>query len=195
MTSPLPSSNSDPLANIAPEQLWAVWTRVAPFMVARGEPAIHFCWMLAPAGDQGLAEIGGPRGFPTRLLATVPLAALQDMSLVLSAGKASRLPAWAQAFLGTKSHQFALVKDETGQARFVETASPAYQKARVLVSGDSDDFFRVLEEGNRILNTHDWNAIAGDLRPEAQDGPINWLSRQKDPTGSALLKEFLEQSA
>ena len=61
--------------------LWGVWSHTfKPFLASGRKDPVSFAWVLASPGPQGLAEIAGPQGYPTRLIAALPLVDLKAVA-------------------------------------------------------------------------------------------------------------------
>lgn len=186
-TPPLPQT-------VEPENLWAVWSASTPVQVSYGESPVQCSWLLASPGERGLAEIAGPRGYPTRLLAALPLSAFRDMNLVLGTAFHASMPRWARSLLGNSSLRFSLIRDGEAGVRLVPDGDPSATEKNTLVKGTSEEFFRLLEEGNRILKGGEWNKVSGDVRPSS-GSTFTWLEKQQDPAACDLLEKFLAETA
>lgn len=175
------------------ECLWAVWSSSDPVQASCGEPPVQFSWILASPGEQGAAEIAGPRGYPTRLLAALPLSAFRNMDLVLGTGFNTSMPRWARAVLGNHSIQFSLVRDGEAGVRLAQKGDPSATDHNTLFKGTSEDFFRLLEEGNQILKNGEFDKVSGDVRPK-NGSTFTWLERQQAPAACDLLEKFLAET-
>lgn len=63
---------------MSPAVVWGVWSHTfRPFLLAGKKEQVTFAWILASPGSQGLAEIAGPKGYPSSLILALPLQAMQ----------------------------------------------------------------------------------------------------------------------
>lgn len=181
------------LANIGPDTLWAVWSRVPEFLLASGaeKDPVFFNWTLSSAGESGLDHIKGPKGYPDDLLLAAPLSHLMALSSTLDPPPSSSLPQWLQSAI-SRPDGFKIIAGPTGQPELLvgrHTGRPG----RVLAKGNLKAFFDLVEDGERIIKTRDWSSIHGDLRPEGQTGTVKWLDHQKNPEAAAALERFLAE--
>lgn len=192
MTTETSSAPARDLADIGPENLWAVWSRTAQFLVALRPhlDPVSFHWVLASPGEMGLAEISG--GYPTSLIAAVPLSTLRAASESFAFPSESKTPGWVRTAFGLGgSHTFSLVREDSGTVRF-EKGRRRKKGAQVLIQGNTSDFISILNRGEQILQEKDWAGVFDDIRAEAQQGPVKWFKHKKNPKAAASIQQFFE---
>jgi hypothetical protein len=116
------------------------------------------------------------------------------MNLVLGTAFHASMPRWARSLLGNSSLRFSLIRDGEAGVRLVPDGDPSATEKNTLVKGTSEEFFRLLEEGNRILKGGEWNKVSGDVRPSS-GSTFTWLEKQQDPAACELLEKFLAETA
>ena len=187
LSSPQPTQD---LATIGPQDLWAVWSKVADFILAKdaAQDPVSVRWVLASPGPEGLEEIG--RQFPSSLLAALPLASLRHAGLVLSDSSA---PGWIRAAFGLgPEKRVALVRGPNGE---LGLDGSGRREGEVLLETSRKEFLRLLAEGNRILEQKEWSAILDDVRSSAQEGAVKWFYHQRTPQAAQGLERWLLEKA
>ena len=186
-SSPPPAQD---LANIGPQDLWAVWSRVADFILAKdaAQDPVSIRWVLASPGPEGLEEIA--KQFPSSLLAALPLASLRHAGLVLSDSSA---PGWVRAAFGLDPEKrVALVRGPNGD---LGLDGSGQTEGEVLLETSRKEFIRLLAEGNRILEQKEWSAILDDVRSSAQAGAVKWFYHQRTSQAAKGLEQWLLEKA
>ncbi len=184
-----PQSPQD-LANIGPQDLWAVWSRVADIILAKdtAQDPVSIRWILASPGSEGLEEIA--RQFPSSLIAALPLASLRHAGLLLSDSIA---PGWVRAAFGlSPEKKVALVSGSDGELHLDLSGRV---QGSVLLEASRKEFARLLSEGNRILEQKDWSTILDDVRSSAQEGAVKWFYHQRTPQAAKGLEQWLLEKA
>lgn len=148
--------------------LWVVWSKTfVPFLKfgLRSDP-ITVSWVLASPGKDGWAEIAGPKGYPSSLIAASPLDLLRKAPSVpeVAARVAKR---WA-----------------------VASPPPKFGRLPLLLRG-SASLQEWVAAGEAIVATRDYRTICADLRPVAPGHPADWLYYQRNPAAAERLRDFL----
>ena len=191
--SPVPASSSTlDLADIGPDTLWVVWSRVADFVLAR-EPntdPVSAEWVLASKGEAGWGEV--VEEYPGSLVAALPLTTLLKMEHLIQPEVEQSKPGWVRVGLGLGSPQkFYLVERKSGDVCL--SGRKAQSGERTLLSGTVNDFRSLLKEGVRIVQAKDWSAISDDVRSFAQTQPVKWFYHQRTPQAAAILQDWARE--
>ena len=190
MSPSFPSEQVRDLADIGPDSLWAVWSQMPTFLkqsCPHLDPVL-FHWVLASPGEEGLVEIS--KGYPTSLIAAVPLSTLRQAAQVFGVEDVGPTPGWVRAAFGlTSKKRFVLIKDAYGNSR-VGLNQRLLAGEREVLRGDMRDFISTLGKGNKILANRVWTEVFDDVRSFAQGGHLKWLFHQQHPRAAASAERL-----
>lgn len=173
--------------------LWVVWTHTSPVALAQGRAIdkVTCFWILASEGEQGLAEIQGPRGIPKRFIAAAPLTALREITQSTTrAQHGAHLPRWLKGVIpGFDSVR--LVRLPDGQMEWLVSGEKTPASSITLCEGKRSDLVDLLNEGEKILNTKNYKEVLGDARALSEGHPSDWIMYKRNPSGMARIDAWM----
>lgn len=148
--------------------LWVVWSKTFAWFLRLGyrSDPITVSWVLASPGKEGWAEIAGPKGYPSSLIAASPLHLLRMApSVPQVVARAAML--WS-----------------------VASPPPKLGQLPLMLRGERS-LQALLAVGDAIVATRSYRTICADLRPVAPGHPKDWLYFQRNPVATQRLRDFL----
>lgn len=179
--------NEGPNWHVNDQVLWVVWSRqFEPFLkVGMAKDPIRVGWVLASPGAVGWAEIAGPRGYPHRLVAAMPLRDLRTQTSV---------PEPVARLMRQPYIAFAWMPRTPRVARLATWLRSAYGSPLPLCVRGRKSLHALVVAGEAIVAKRDYRAVDGDLRPEAPGHDAYWLWSQRDAEATRRLKAFLAEA-